>query len=58
MGKSRTNVYQLGRVYKIKGKTSMFGARVVKSEGVPGKEIVTFEDIYTNKKFQRKQQYR
>lgn len=58
MGKSRTNVYQLGRVYKIKGKTSMFGAKVIKEEGVPGNSIVTFEDIYTNKKFTKKQQYR
>lgn len=58
MGKSQTYVYQLGRVYKIRGKTSDYGAVVVKQEGAPVNQIVTFEDIYTGKVFQKKQQYR
>jgi hypothetical protein len=58
MGRSKTKVYQVGRVYRIKGKTSDYGAVVINEEGVPGDTIVTFEDIYTGNKFTRKQQYR
>ena len=58
MGKSKTYVYQIGRVYKIKGKTTEFGARVIKEWGVTGNSRVLFEDIYTGKRFEKKQQYR
>jgi hypothetical protein len=53
MGLTTTNKYQLGRYYKISGSTYL----ATKSTGVPGKEEVTLEDVFTNKKIIRKQQY-
>jgi len=54
MGRSRTAVWQVGRVYMIKG----IPHDVIRSQGTPGNEYVWLKNIITGEVKRRKQQYR